>query len=663
MPTVKFRLAREPREIEQVHALHYKAFVEEIPQYAPNENERHVDRFHDENEYIVALDGETVIGSIAVRGTRPFSLDGKLENLDQFLPAGYRYCEIRLLNVARDHRTGNVLPGLLAGAWSYATERGFDAAVISATTRQLKLYEHLGFVPFGPLVGTCEAPFQPMYLTVDAFREGRRNISSLFPAARGELVNLSTGPVAINADVVAAFGALPQSHRSPGFDEELRALKASLCALVNAPYVEVLLGSATLGNDAVAAQLSLLGTHGIVISNGEFGERLADHASRTRLDFEHVKLEWGEPFDVAAIAERPFDWIWITGCETSTGVLNDVAALEAICDSRGAKLCVDAVSAIGAVPFDLSNVWLATGASGKALASYPGLALVFHRDIIGVSGVLPRYLDLGIYARDGVPFTHSSNLVRALRAAVEGVEWTSRSRRPPPQAHGCGAGFGNLGFTIVGEGAVPAPHIVTLSASAARPFRGDRARDRARGLPHRPRQRVSPAAKLDPDLPHGRVAARGAAAVAASTSRRLCSVEIESCRIRPPHRLHQHELAEDVRAEPVRVVVMPVKRHRGPVFEAVPRQCGLFVMMDVAIEIEQRDHGPILIREPARARFAVMLDRAAQRDRHGRRECRERHQFPHHVRPADRDPEDDPARPSARHRMRSGAACAYGCRP
>jgi aspartate aminotransferase-like enzyme len=463
MPTVKFRLARDPREIEQVHALHYKAFVEEIPQYAPNENERHVDRFHDENDYIVALDGETVIGSIAVRVTRPFSLDSKLENLDQFLLPGYRYCEIRLLNVARDHRTGNVLPGLLAGAWSYATERGFNAALISATTRQLKLYKHMGFVPFGPLVGTSDAPFQPMYLTAEAFREGARKISSLFPAARGEAANLSTGPVAVHPDVTAAFGAAPRSHRSLGFEEELRALKASLCALVNAPYVEVLLGSATLGNDAVAAQLSLLGTHGIVVSNGEFGERLADHASRARLDFDHVKFEWGAPFDLATIAERHFDWVWIAACETSTGVLNDVAALGAICHSRGAKLCVDAVSAIGAYSLDLSNVWLATGTSGKALASFPGLALVFHRDPIGVSATLPRYLDLGMYARDGVPFTHSSNLVRALRVAVEGTDWTSRFEQTAAACAWLRRRLGHLGFTIVGEGAVPAPHIVTIA--------------------------------------------------------------------------------------------------------------------------------------------------------------------------------------------------------
>jgi hypothetical protein len=46
---------------------------------------------------------------------------------------------------------------------------GFDLALISGTTRQLKLYEHLGFVPFGPLVGTPEALFQPMMLTLERF--------------------------------------------------------------------------------------------------------------------------------------------------------------------------------------------------------------------------------------------------------------------------------------------------------------------------------------------------------------------------------------------------------------------------------------------------------------------------------------------------------------
>ena len=48
--------------------------------------------------------------------------------------------------------------------------KGADLAVISGITRQQKLYEHLGFVPFGPLIGTREAQFQPMMLTLERFR-------------------------------------------------------------------------------------------------------------------------------------------------------------------------------------------------------------------------------------------------------------------------------------------------------------------------------------------------------------------------------------------------------------------------------------------------------------------------------------------------------------
>jgi len=457
MPDIRFKVAREPRELEQVHALQYRAFVEEIPQHARNAEGRHVDRFHDENTYFIALDGETVVGSIALRGQRPFSLDQKLADLDAYLPDGHRFFEIRLLSVAKEHRRGNVLPGLLAGVWEYATSAGFDGAVISGTTRQLELYTHIGFIPFGPLVGTDDAAFQPMYLTRTRFRERAREISSLVPATRGEIVNLLTGPVTIHPDVVEAFGTRAQSHRSPAFDDDLHALKIALRKLVNAKHVEVLLGSGTLANDTVAAQLSLLGTHGLVISNGEFGERLADHATRARLDFEHLRFDWGAPFDVDEIARRDCDWIWMTACETSTGVLN------AIPRTTRAKLCIDAVSAIGAVPLDFSDVWLATGASSKALASYPGLSFVFHQQPIAVSDTLPRYLDLGLYARDGTPFTHSSNLVRALRVAVERVDWPSRFAQTAATGAWLRGRLRENGFTIIGDGAEPAPHVITIA--------------------------------------------------------------------------------------------------------------------------------------------------------------------------------------------------------
>jgi len=36
------------------------------------------------------------------------------------------------------------------------------------------LYRHLGFVPFGPLVGEPGAQFQPMYLSLEAFQRRAR---------------------------------------------------------------------------------------------------------------------------------------------------------------------------------------------------------------------------------------------------------------------------------------------------------------------------------------------------------------------------------------------------------------------------------------------------------------------------------------------------------
>lgn len=456
MPSLAFRVARGERELQQLHALHYRAFVEEIPQHAPNAARLHVDRFHDQNTYLVAVDGETVVGSVAIRARRPFSLDGKLPDLDAHLPPGRRFCEVRLLNIVPEHRRSAILPGLLAAIADYAEAESLDAAVISATTRQLRLYSRLGFVPFGPLVGTADAPFQPMYLTVESLRSHARELAALPPVVRGETVNLLSGPVAIHDDVRAAFQATPLSHRAPEFTAELRTLQSRLCALTNAKHAAVLLGSGTLANDVVAAQLATLGGRGVVLSNGEFGERLADHARRAGLDFEHRRAAWGTPLDARALDLRSFDgvsWVWLTACETSTGILNEISA-------TGTRIALDCVSAIGAIPLDLSSVWLASAASGKALASYPGLAVVFYQH--AAAARVPRYLDLELYARDGVPFTHSSNLIRALNAAIARVDWPSHHAELARTGAWLRERLRAAGCKLIGDGANAAPHVITL---------------------------------------------------------------------------------------------------------------------------------------------------------------------------------------------------------
>jgi aspartate aminotransferase-like enzyme/GNAT superfamily N-acetyltransferase len=421
-----FTIASEEWQFRQIHQLNRRAFVDEIPQHAPREGATLVDKFHAENTYIVCLAGDRVLGMVAVRDTRPFSLDAKLPDLDAYLPPGRALCEIRLLTVDRDRRHGVILRGLLTRLTEYAKARGYELGVISATVRQLGLYRRLGFVPFGPLVGTSEARFQPMHATTATFEERLNSLGRSRVAPRGgPVVNLLPGPVSLSPAVRAALRRQPVSHRSEAFKDTLRRTKRALRNLVRCRQVEILQGSGTLANDVIAAQLSREPGAGLVVSNGEFGDRLVDHASRFGLAFEALRVPWGHPVERGDL-ERALDarpdirWLWTTHCETSTGVLNDLAVLADVCDVRGVRLCLDCVSSIGTVRLDLSRVYFASGASGKGLRAAPGLSMVFYNhELPPAPALLPRYLDLGLYAaRDGVPFTCSSNLVEALHVAV-----------------------------------------------------------------------------------------------------------------------------------------------------------------------------------------------------------------------------------------------------
>src|SRR5439155_25494446 len=72
---VRVKLASEPWELDQVHALNHKTFAVEIPRYERAPGGRLVDRFHDENTYVVSPRGRRVAGMMAIRDKRPFSLD------------------------------------------------------------------------------------------------------------------------------------------------------------------------------------------------------------------------------------------------------------------------------------------------------------------------------------------------------------------------------------------------------------------------------------------------------------------------------------------------------------------------------------------------------------------------------------------------------------
>src|SRR6185295_16161052 len=169
-------------EFEAVHRLNYKTFVEEIPQHERNPEQRLVDKFHAQNTYAICLQDDTLVGMVAGRSERPFSLDRKVPDLDSHLPAGRKVLEVRLLSVEKEYRNGFVFSKLVGLIAQHFKDRGFDLAIISGTVRQLRLYKHLGFIPFGPVVGTGDAQFQPMYLTLETFIQMAKTLSAASPA-------------------------------------------------------------------------------------------------------------------------------------------------------------------------------------------------------------------------------------------------------------------------------------------------------------------------------------------------------------------------------------------------------------------------------------------------------------------------------------------------
>ncbi|PEP30309.1 aminotransferase class V-fold PLP-dependent enzyme [Bacillus wiedmannii] len=417
-----YKVADQAWELESIHKLNYKTFVEEIPQHEETKERVRIDRFHEENTYLICLHDDKLVGMVTLRGKRPFSLDNKIPNLDYYLQEhGENVYEIRLLSVEREYRNGRALLGLIRFLHRYLLLNGYELALISATTRELPLYEQMGFKSFHTLVGTEAAAFQPMYVTPAMFEA-----SSVGGIMTKEYTFLP-GPVDIEENVRKAFSTKPISHRSKLFQVTMDNVKKRLLHMTKAKHVQFMLGTGTLANDAIALQLRSLKGKGLVLTNGEFGNRLVGHASRAQLHFDTYKKEMGEPFIYTELEKIKgtgnYEWLWFVHHETSTGMLNDLDELNVLSKKYNVKLCVDCISSIGAIPIDLKDVYFASGVSGKAIKSFTGLSFVFYNHNVKVNETLPAYMDVGMYEEnESIPYSHSWNLMYALHEALKRFE-------------------------------------------------------------------------------------------------------------------------------------------------------------------------------------------------------------------------------------------------
>jgi 2-aminoethylphosphonate-pyruvate transaminase len=248
------------------------------------------------------------------------------------------------------------------------------------------------------------------------------------------MILLNPGPVTLSKRVRQAMSRPDLCHREPEFAElqdRLRRKLVDVYGLDPATWAAVLItGSGTAAVEAMLTSIVPAEGRLLIIENGVYGERMARIARTYGIAHSRVSGGWAEAIDLAAVERTlcgpAFSHVAVVHHETTTGRLNDIAAVASLAAAHGARLLLDGVSSFGAEALDFDGWQLDACAStaNKCLHGVPGAAFVVTRRAAFVNA-RPRtvYLDLATYlARQDehvTPFTPSVQVFYALDEALD----------------------------------------------------------------------------------------------------------------------------------------------------------------------------------------------------------------------------------------------------
>lgn len=246
----------------------------------------------------------------------------------------------------------------------------------------------------------------------------------------------SPGPTPIPSSVQLAMQKPMIGRRGKEIKSLLNNLKQKVKTIFGTnEEVLFISGSGTSGMEAAVVNTCSRKEEVLVIVTGEFGERMAEVCEANELIVHRMIVEWGnsvKPNDVKEfLKENPqIKSVFVTYCETSTGVLNPIAEISSVVHNHSeALVVVDGVSAIGGVEckMDEWGIDICFTASQKAMMLPPGLCLIAISsrawEVIE-SNKQPRYyMDLRSY-RNGLivnatPYTTVTSLLFGLEEVLD----------------------------------------------------------------------------------------------------------------------------------------------------------------------------------------------------------------------------------------------------
>jgi len=194
------------------------------------------------------------------------------------------------------------------------------------------------------------------------------------------------GPVLTSERVKKAALNPDLCHRSKMFEELYKNLRLKLNRLFNANdnYISIVVsGSGTASNETVLSSVFEENESLLLVSNGEFGNRLKEIAECYGVKTNIVGFDWGKYPDISRIEnvlkkDKSIKLISMVYHETSTGMINPVHEVGKLAKKYNKLYHVDAISAIGGENVDVirDQIDFCTGVPNKSVSGHPGVSFV-----------------------------------------------------------------------------------------------------------------------------------------------------------------------------------------------------------------------------------------------------------------------------------------------
>ncbi|MBP7705881.1 MAG: alanine--glyoxylate aminotransferase family protein [Candidatus Aminicenantes bacterium] len=247
---------------------------------------------------------------------------------------------------------------------------------------------------------------------------------------------LIPGPSPVVPRILDALARPTVSHVSPEMARDLKEACENLKAIVFTESGEpfIVSGAGTLSMEMALLNTVAPGDRVLVLSQGYFGDRMAQICKAFGLEHDVLECPWGRAVTAreldARLKSKNYNVVVCTHVDTATGACAPVEEYAAVLEKAGSLFIVDGVCATGGLPerMDAWGLDVVLTAAQKCLGAPPGLSVLVLSELAmekrrGMASVSAYYSDLLRWLpvmRDPTKY-FSTPCVNEVRAFAEGT--------------------------------------------------------------------------------------------------------------------------------------------------------------------------------------------------------------------------------------------------